>query len=122
MKLFIGKDSLAEDVKKVFTACYPFLKIELFRKPLTNSLYTKHTLAINLPLIQQIKQQSEIVINIERNKTVAELENDFLLIGLKAEVFRKSGNVWVETSLTNNWTLQQQNAEAEELSRHFDNI
>jgi hypothetical protein len=121
MKLFIEKHSLAEDVKKIFTAYYPFLKIEFYKKPLTNSLYKKEAIPLHLPLIQQIQKQSETVINIERNKTVAEVENDFSLIGLKAEIFRKSGNVWVETSLTNNWTLQQQNAEAEELSRHFIN-
>jgi|SRR5689334_5210000 hypothetical protein len=122
MKLFIEKDSLAEDVKNIFTAYYPFLKIEFYKNPLIKSLYKKETIPVHLPLIQQIKKQSEAVINIERNKTVAELENDFLSIGLKAEVFRKSGNVWVETSLTNNWTLQQQNAAAEELSKHFAHI
>ncbi len=119
MKLFIEKDSLAEDVKKIFTACYPFLKIELYNKPLTNFKYKNETISFNLPLMQGVKKQSKAIIDIEKNKTVAELENDFLLIGLKAEIFRKSGNVWVETSLTNNWTLQQQNAEAEELSRQF---
>ena len=119
MKLFIERNSLAEDVKKAFTSCYPFLKIEFYKKPLTNSLYKKEVIPLHLPLIQQINKQSETVINIERNKTVAEVENDFSLIGLRAEIFRKSGNVWVETTLTNNWTLQQQNTEAEELSRHF---
>ncbi|MEP6684301.1 MAG: hypothetical protein ABJA35_13625 [Parafilimonas sp.] len=121
MKLFIGKDSLAEDVKKVFTACYPFLKIEFYKRPLNNSQYKKEVIPLHLPLIQA-KELCKTEINIEKDKTVAELEHDFSLIGLKAEVFRKSGNVWVETSLTNNWTLQQQNTEAEELSRHFDNI
>ena len=119
MKLFFEQNSLPEDIKKVFTANYPFLKIEFYKNPLIKSLYKKETIPAHLPLIQQMKKQSETVINIDRNKTVAELENDFLSIGLKAEVFRKSGNVWVETSLTNNWTLQQQNAAAEELSRHF---
>jgi hypothetical protein len=121
MKLFIEKGSLAEDVKKIFTSCYPFLKIEFYKKPLTNSLYKKEVIPLHLPLIQQINKQSETVINIEKSKTVAELENDFSLIGLKAEIFRKSGNVWVETFLTNNWTLQQQNMEGEEISRHFYN-
>jgi hypothetical protein len=121
MQLIIKKNSLAEDVKKVFTSYYPFLKIEFYKRSLTNSLYKKEPLALNLPLIRQIIKQAETVINIEENKTVFELENDFLSIGLYAEIFRKSGNVWVETSLTNNWTLQHQNAEAEELSRHFFN-
>ena len=118
MKLFINEYSLAKDVKKVFTACYPFLKIEFYKKPLANPLYKKEAM-LNLPLIQQANKNFKTVINIEKNKTVAKLENDFLLIGLKAEILRRSGNVWVETSLTNSWTLQQQNAEAEDLNRQL---
>ena len=59
------------------------------------------------------------VIDINDDVTVEELENKFASIGLIAEVLRRSGNVWIETSLTNNWTLQQQNMEGEEISRHF---
>lgn len=119
MKLFIENSSLATDVKKVFSACYPFLKIEIYKKPLTKSSYKKQASQKNLPLAPEIGNLSKTVISIEKNKTVAELENDFSIIGLKAEVFRKSGNVWVETTLTSNWTLQQQNAAAEELNRHL---
>jgi hypothetical protein len=36
--------------------------------------------------------------------------------GLCVQVFRKSGNHWIETSLTNSWTLEQQNREGFELS------
>jgi hypothetical protein len=118
MKLFIEKGTLVEEVKKIFTTCYPFLKLELYKKPLTNFLYKKEVISSNLPLIQT-KKPGKTIINIEENKTVADLESDFSMIGLKAEIFRKSGNVWVETSLTSNWTLQQQNAEAKEISMHF---
>ena len=42
--------------------------------------------------------------------TVTELENKIHeVFGLNAEVLRKSGNVWLETKLTSNWTLLQQN-------------
>jgi len=47
------------------------------------------------------------------------LEDQFENIGLIAEVFRRSGNVWIETILTNNWTLGQQNPEGGEISLHF---
>ena len=40
----------------------------------------------------------------------------FSKFGLAAQVFRKSGNVWLETSATDNWTLLQQNNEGAELS------
>lgn len=117
MKLIINESSNIEDVKKNFTACYPFLKIELYRKPAEGTEYK--TIAVNQPLVHSVTNKFQAEINIQAHKTVAELENDFLQLGLKAKIFRKSGNVWVGTSLTNNWTLQQQNTEAEELCRIY---
>jgi len=35
---------------------------------------------------------------------------------LAAQVFRKSGNIWLETTITDNWTLNQQNSHGKELS------
>jgi len=118
MKLFIKKESKVGDVCKFFTEHYPFLKIELYKKTWADS-FKKETLPVNLPLGMIINKNVKTAIDINNTTTVAEIENSFSLIGLKAEIFRKSGNVWVETSLTNNWTLQQQNCEGEEISRHF---
>ena len=43
--------------------------------------------------------------------TVAEFEKRFQVeFGLNAQVFRKSGKVWLETTITDNLTLQSQNA------------
>jgi len=36
--------------------------------------------------------------------------------GLAAQVFRKSGRVWLETIRTDNWTLNDQNKHGRELS------
>lgn len=119
MKLSINIHSLAEDVKKDFTVCYPFLKIELYKKQLPDTAYKNQPIPLNRALIQQTQKEGKTEINIDENTTVAGLENQFKEIGLMAEIFRKSGNVWVETLLTSNWTLQQQNAEGEEISRHF---
>lgn len=35
--------------------------------------------------------------------------------GLTVQVFRHSGNIWLETVLTDKWTLQQQNEHGKEL-------
>ncbi|GAB3426381.1 hypothetical protein GCM10027516_30200 [Niabella aquatica] len=58
----------------------------------------------------------EGIVDINGDITVAELGNSFAALGLRTEVFRKSGNVWVETFLTDSWTLQQQNKAGEEIS------
>jgi hypothetical protein len=36
--------------------------------------------------------------------------------GLGVQVFRKAGNSWVETILTDSWTLEEQNNEGQVLS------
>ena len=36
--------------------------------------------------------------------------------GLSVQIFRHSGNMWIETSLTGSWTLEQQNHEGEQLT------
>jgi hypothetical protein len=52
--------------------------------------------------------------------TVADLE--FRLekeYGLHIQVFRKSGNIWLETTATDNWTLDRQNQEGKILEEHL---
>ena len=122
MKLFIEIESKVGDIKKIFANCYPFLKIELYKKPFNYDHIgiKKEQLEPTANLNRFIHTSSgKPVIDISTDITVAELENQFENIGLIAEVFRKSGNVWIESSLTDNWTLKQQNAEGEEISRHF---
>ena len=48
---------------------------------------------------------------------VFELEDSFqTLFGISAQVFRKSAGSWIETSVTDDWTLKQQNDQGKELS------
>jgi hypothetical protein len=79
----------------------------------------REALPSNFILNKLLKDSDNTIINLDKNITVAELENQFANIGLNAEIFRKSGSAFIETSLTDNWTLQHQNAEAEELNRHY---
>lgn len=124
MKMYVDNRTLVEDIKKVFSNAYPFLKIELYIKKAVerNVPAKKEPLPYYLHMGAYLnKQDINYTIDISNNITVAELEMQFEKIGLIAEVQRKSGNVWIETFLTNNWTLQQQNAEGEEISSHFSN-
>jgi hypothetical protein len=50
--------------------------------------------------------------------TVTELESRFNTIyGLSVQLFRKSGRAWLETTVTDGWTLEEQNNEGEALSK-----
>lgn len=56
-------------------------------------------------------------LTITGDMTIAELERLFRgAYGLSVKVFRKSGTAWLETSLTSDWTLAEQNDEGRSLS------
>ena len=37
-------------------------------------------------------------------------------LGLLPLIYRKSGSMWIETSLTEDWSLERQNHEAEQMN------
>jgi hypothetical protein len=48
---------------------------------------------------------------------VSELEELFEeVFGLSVQVFRKSGESWLQTTTTDSWTLNQQNLKGKEMS------
>jgi hypothetical protein len=115
MEMCIEKGKPIRDIQKEFSEFYPFLKIELIEKSqpvakvVTGSDFNggcKH-------------------IDISAGRTVAELERDFReKFDLPIQVFRRAGNLWIETSLTHDWSLEQQNKEGELFSSihlHFSN-
>lgn len=120
MKIYIERKTPVEGIKQVFTNYYPFLKIELY-KMLTDrkeNCIKKEALPPDC-FLDKLLKVDKTIIEAGKNITVAELKSQFAVNGLHAEIFRKSGAMWVETLLTHNWTLQQQNAEAEELNKHL---
>ena len=49
--------------------------------------------------------------------TVTEVEDIFRnRFGINVQVLRKSGNIWMEASMTGNWSLAQQNEHGREIS------
>ena len=122
MELQIDKGSSLKNIQKQFNAFYPFLKIEFFKKiPVDQPLY-RVELFSNNELLKFIEGAPNgiVVIDVNRKRTVFEVEIDFeKQLGISAHVFRKSGNVWVETTLTNDWSLEDQNEEGKQISSHF---
>lgn len=107
------------ELQEDFNALFPFLKIEFFKAPHTiGEASAKNQLHDNNRIVSDCRlKKSEGVLAISDAMTVSDLEAKFFDdFGLSAQVFRKSGNVWLETSATDNWTLRQQNDEGAELS------
>ena len=119
MYLHISANSLISDIQKEFNKVFPFLKIEFFNnKSLSRADYSSKQI---IPPIRKIGDgQSAILdggIEIDQEMKVSELEQLFRTqFNLAVQVFRKSGNLWLETTMTDSWTLQQQNNHGREIS------
>lgn len=92
-------------LQKDFNGTFPFLKIEFPAQSRPNILYT---------------DGAPLKIEFDQEKTVAEVEKEILQVfGIGVKIFRRSANVWVETSLTSDWTLQRQNKQGELITNLF---
>jgi hypothetical protein len=117
MILYILSNKTISDVQQDFNAAYSFLKIEFYKQTIVRS---------GSPVRQKINKTSllnaagigpEGVLEVTDLMTVGQLEKTFLdRFGIAAQVSRKSGILWLETTMTDNWTLKQQNDHGKELS------
>ena len=118
MLLQIASTRLIGDIQKEFNAMFPFLKLEFFRVDENNAVpVIKRFLPGKYAILNARRTRQEGLLEIDENMTVSNLENQFsLLYGLGVQVHRKSGNVWLETTMTDSWTLQKQNEHGREIS------
>lgn len=119
MLLHIAPNRFLRDVQAEFNKAYPFLKLEFFTgKPRPYSaLAGSVMLSGNKKIGESQLKPAEGYIEINKQMKVVDLENIFRdQFKLAAQVFRKSGNLWMETTITDNWTLEQQNKHGREIS------
>src|SRR6188768_4176873 len=122
MIINIHDNRIISEIQEEFTRQFPFLKLEFFSRPhKIGSLTAKRFLKTSLKTIGECRSIHEKGnITIDPEMTVADLEKQFRdLYGLNVQLFRKSGNLWLETSVTDIWTLQKQNDQGEALSAIF---
>jgi len=103
-------------IQKEFQTHFPFLKIEFYD--------TEHVAGEGSPLNLQYKDVSKTIgeirkkhiegdLSINGHLRVKTLEKRFYeQYGLNVQVFRQSGNTWLQTVSTDNWTLSEQNNKA----------
>lgn len=122
--LVINNSETIHHIQEKFNALFPYLKIEFFKEATIKGKGTaKNKMYMNdmaLKDLQRLKKSG--MLTLEPSMTVSTLEELFFQeFGLFTQVFRKSGNVWLETSATDNWTLQQQNDEGKSLQEDIKN-
>jgi hypothetical protein len=118
MKLRITPNRLISDVQKDFNSAFPFLKIEFFQN---RNLQPAFTFQQMLPHSKRIVEGQHALtdgdVEISSTMTVKDLEKIFQdQFSLAVQVFRRSGNLWLETTMTDGWTLGLQNQHGLEIS------
>ena len=114
MEMYISEDATVNCLQEAFREAYPCLKLDFYQQP--HEAGKGPVAAMRVPPetpIEDIRMQHNFGwINISHQRTAAELEHDFgHEYGLNAQVLRKSGDLWLETTRTDNRTLQQLNEE-----------
>ncbi|MBK9270429.1 MAG: hypothetical protein IPM48_02440 [Saprospiraceae bacterium] len=120
MKIIIKDDLSIAEIQKQFSEIFPYLKIEFFTKPHKKFTGSKreNMIPANTTIADCRTIQSEGALTFGEETKVAQLEKDMMdKFGLYVQVFRRSGNVWIETTVTDDWTLGKQNSEAESFIR-----
>ena len=122
MIITINDINTISSIQEKFSQLFPFLKLEFFKKSTQ-----QNTVAVKQPITTGGKTLAECrtvfktgEINITPEMTVSELEKNFNEVyGLYTQVFRKSGNIWLVTSITDNWSLDEQNKQGEIITKQL---
>ena len=121
MTIQISDNKLIQEVQDEFQREYPFLKLEFYR-PQTKSQKVnlrRQAISGSSPIEAIRRIDATGLLDISENRSISEVEDDLKnIFGLYVEVFRKSGNLWIETTLTHQWSLHRQNLEGRQMSQN----
>lgn len=110
--MWIKDDIVLQDIQRIFHQMFPGLKIEFFseRHEAGEGSSMKNRLDTALAIGAVRTKHTDGDLQIDGAMTVRTLETRFLdLYGLNVQVFRRSGNLWIQTTATDSWTLDEQN-------------
>lgn len=118
MILNISADARVHDVQQQFHKLYPFLKIEFFnRTHAVEKLSSESDKISGDAYLKYYTRALPLTVDASEAMTVADFESTFLqLTDLSIQVYRRSGKLWIQTSMTDEWTLQEQNMHGQMMS------
>jgi hypothetical protein len=104
-------------IQQEFNVAFPYLRIQFFKESHQENEGSRPDLMIKNTTQLISVHSADQDLEISGDMKVSELENLFKSkYKLNIQVFRKSGNAWLETTVTDAWTLDKQNQEGIELS------
>ena len=122
MTIKISDSKKISEIQKDFSEMFPYLKLEFFSKSEGKKQSSEKIFPIDCSkkICESRKIQRKDHISIHPRQTVAELEIAFYeCYGLSVQIFRKSGKMWLQSTITDDWTLGEQNEHGEALSNFY---
>ena len=119
MEIHIDDTKKLEEIKNEFSKKYPFLKIEFFKNAHSegNGSPKSDMISEDVAVGNIRTKHNEGDIAITGDMKVSDLEQQFeKRYGIHAQIFRKSRDLWLETSITDQWSLNDQNSTGKEMS------
>lgn len=118
----LTKTKKIAEIQNDFQKIFPNLKIEFYNEP--HDPGKGSTLRVHLPSEYELGaigfKVNEEDLSLHENMTVQEFESKLSdEFGLFVQVFRKSGNLWMQTTATDSWTLYEQNRKGGASEEHY---
>lgn len=112
--LTIHPDSLLSDISGRFNEIYPNLKLVFFSTPDPGNPLSQKIIRSRYTMVKRFSFiTGSVEIDITPQQTVTDVIAEFeRSTGLKAGILRKADLLWINTSLTQNWSLEKQQEEA----------
>ena len=110
-KMFIDDKKTVLEIQSEFSSLYSGLKLEFYKREHQAHEGSRQADQYHSgTILSDIRDQHKSgELTISNSMTTAELESSFeSKFGLHVQVFRRSGSLWLQTSATDDWSLQKQ--------------
>ncbi|MBO9657235.1 MAG: hypothetical protein J7527_00255 [Chitinophagaceae bacterium] len=115
--LHISPSKYVYELQQEFNTVFPYLQLEFYKRHINEAAAAAKQPVLKTALFRELGVKAGGIIEAGDDVTVAALERSLLeKFGLRAQVIRQSGTVWLETTMTDEWTLFRQNEHGRELS------
>jgi hypothetical protein len=116
--MLIRDDKTLGELQREFSAKFPFLRLRFFENENMRKSQKKLDSSRKIGEVRDLHNEGEVSIHgkIKVKNLEETLANEF---GLYAQVFRLSGNLWLQTTSTDEWTLHEQNRKGGSSASHY---
>lgn len=121
--MIISDNKTVRDIQQEFHAQFPGLRMEFYAIPHAageaSPAQEQLDPELKLKFVRELHNKEEL--KVDPNMSVADFEQALAeRFGLNAQVFRKSGNLWMQTTSTDHWALSEQNRKGLSSVTHYD--